>query len=477
MKILSVASEIYPLIKTGGLGDVTGALPLALAAHGMQVRALVPGYPSVLSRLVKPKKVHSYEALFGASATILSAKVGDLDLYVLDCPAFFTREGGPYADWRGNEWNDNWRRFAALSCVGADIAAGALKTWRPDLVHAHDWQAAMTPAYMRFGMAADIPKVVTIHNLAFQGRYGQDIFPQLGLPPEAWGVDGVEYYGGTGFLKAGLVSADAITTVSPTYAEEIRQPENGMGLDGLVTGRADRLHGILNGIDAALWDPATDPDLARPFSHRSLAARKANRRAVEKRFGLKRDGAPLFVVVSRLTWQKGMDMLADAVDHLVGLGGKLAVLGSGDHPLEGAFLAAADRHKGRVGVQISYDETLAHLMQAGGDAILIPSRFEPCGLTQLYGLRYGCVPVVARVGGLADTVIDANEAAIASGAATGVQFGPPNPHQLRRAITRTVELHANQPVWTAMQRTGMRADFSWDRSAARYAALYRSLAA
>lgn len=475
MKILSVASEIYPLIKTGGLGDVVGALPLALGAHGMAVRTLVPGYPSVLSKLVKPKKVHGYDALFGASATVLSGKVDGLDLLVLDSPGFFAREGGPYADWRGNEWGDNWRRFAALSCAGADIAAGAIKGWKPDLVHAHDWQAAMTLAYMRFGPAADVPKVITIHNLAFQGRFGADIFGELGLPPEAWGVDGVEYYGGIGFLKGGIVSAGAITTVSPTYAEEIREPANGMGLDGLITGRADKLHGILNGIDMAAWNPAADPDLARPYSARALGPRLANRRAVEKRFGLKRDGSPLFVVVSRLTWQKGMDMLADAVDHLVGLGGKLAVLGSGDHPLEGAFLAAADRHRGRVGVQISYDESLAHLMQAGGDAILIPSRFEPCGLTQLYGLRYGCVPVVARVGGLADTVIDANEAAVAGGAATGVVFGPPDAYHLRRAIARTVALHADKAGWQAIQRTGMRADFSWDRSAARYAALYRSL--
>jgi starch synthase len=477
MKVLSVASEIYPLIKTGGLGDVSGALPLALAHHGISARTLVPGYPSVLGKLVKPKRVHSYEALLGASATLLSAKIDGLDLYILDCPAFFAREGGPYADWRGNEWNDNWRRFAGLAFVGADIAAGALKGWRPDLVHAHDWQAAMTLAYMRFGPAATIPKVMTIHNLAFQGRFGPDIFAQLGLPPEAWGVDGVEYYGGTGFLKAGIVSADAITTVSPTYSEEIREPGNGMGLDGLINGRADRLHGILNGIDADLWNPAVDPDLAKPFSVRALGPRVANRLAVEKRFGLKRDDSPLFVVVSRLTWQKGMDMLADAVDHLVGLGGKLAVLGSGDHPLEGAFLAAADRHRGRVGVQISYDETLAHLMQAGGDAILIPSRFEPCGLTQLYGLRYGCVPVVARVGGLADTVIDANEAAITAGAATGIQFGPPDPHHLRRAISRTIALHADRAIWTGMLRAGMRADFSWERSAGHYAALYRSLTA
>jgi starch synthase len=475
MQILSVASEIYPLIKTGGLADVAGALPGALADHGMAVRTLLPAYPSVLSRLGKARIVRRYDALFGAPASLLTARVGDLDLLVLDAPAYFAREGGPYGDPAGQEWGDNWKRFAALSRVGADIAAEGVKGWRPDLVHAHDWQGAMTAAYMRFGPAHVVPKVVTIHNLAFQGRFGADIFGQLGLPSEAWGVDGVEYYGGTGFLKAGLVSADAITTVSPTYADEIRSPVHGMGLDGLINGRADRLHGILNGVDTAIWDPAADPLIARPFSQRALGGRTANRRALETRFGLDRDGAPLFIIVSRLTWQKGMDMVMGAIDHLVGLGGKLAVLGSGDHPLEGAFLAAADRHRGRVGAQIGYDEPLSHLMQAGGDAILIPSRFEPCGLTQLYGLRYGCVPVVARVGGLADTVIDANEAATGAGAATGLVFAPSDPLALHGAIARTIRLHANRAGWQAMQRAGMRADFSWTRSAARYAELFRSL--
>lgn len=475
MQVLSVASEIYPLIKTGGLADVTGALPAALAEHGIAVRTLVPGYPSLLSRLGKVKAVRRYDALFGATASVLAAKVGELDLLVLDAPEFFNREGGPYGDLTGTDWNDNWRRFAALSQVGADIAADGIKGWRPRLVHAHDWQAAMTAAYMRFGPAHTVPKVVTIHNLAFQGRFGPDVFAGLGMPPEAWGVDGVEYYGGIGYLKAGLVSADAITTVSPTYAEEIRSPAQGMGLDGLINGRADRLHGILNGVDTAIWDPTADGLIARHFSARALTGRTANRRALEKHFGLDQDNAPLFIIVSRLTWQKGMDLVAQAIDHLVGLGGKLAVLGAGDHPLEGAFLAAADRHRGRVGAHIGYDEPLSHLMQAGGDAILIPSRFEPCGLTQLYGLRYGCVPVVARAGGLADTVIDANEAAVGAGAATGVVFAPSDALALHGAIARTIRLHGDKGQWQAMQRAGMRADFSWSHSAARYAALFRSL--
>ena len=475
MKLLSVASEIFPLVKTGGLADVTGALPLALTGQGVSTRTLVPGYPAILDRIGKTRAIRRYDSLMGAPAALRTAHIDGLDLFILDAPAFFARQGGPYGDASGKEWDDNWKRFAALSRVGADIAEGAVKGWRPDVVHVHDWQAALTAAYMRFGAAHAVPSVVTIHNLAFQGRYDADIFPHLGLPDEAWDMDGVEYYGGVGYLKAGLVSADAITTVSPTYAGEIRSPEHGMGLEGLINGRSDRLHGILNGVDTDIWNPARDGLIARPFSLRTLDARVANRRQLERRFGLDEDDAPLFIIVSRLTWQKGMDLMIGAIDHLVGLGAKLAVLGSGDRPLESAFLAAADKHGGRVGVEIGYDEPLSHLMQAGGDAILIPSRFEPCGLTQLYGLRYGCVPVVARVGGLADTVIDANEAALNAAAATGILFAPSDAPALHGAIARAVQLHAQPDMWRDMQRAGMRTEVSWSNSAARYASLYRSL--
>ncbi len=477
MKLLSVASEIYPLVKTGGLADVAGALPLALTGQGVATRTLVPGYLAIMERIGKVRAIRRYDALMGVPAALRAARVDGLDLIVLDAPELFSRAGGPYGDANGREWDDNWRRFASLSRAGADIAEGAIKGWQPDVVHVHDWQAALTAAYMRYGPAHAVPSVVTIHNIAFQGRYGPDIFPRLGLPPEAWSVDGVEYYGGVGYLKAGLVSADAITTVSPTYAQEIRSPADGMGLEGLINGRADRLHGILNGVDTDIWNPAKDKLIARPFSIRSLSAREANRRRLEEHFSLDTDDAPIFIIVSRLTLQKGMDLMIGAIDHLVGLGAKLAVLGSGDRPFEDAFRSAATRHPGRVGVQIGYDEPLSHLMQAGGDAILIPSRFEPCGLTQLYGLRYGCVPIVARVGGLADTVIDANEAALSASVATGVVFAPSDAQALRNAIARVVDIHGRSETWQAMQQAGMRSDVSWANSAARYAALYRSLTA
>ena len=475
MQVLSVASEIFPLVKTGGLADVAGALPIALKGKGVAMRSLVPGYPTVMEALKQTTTVADYPALFGGKASVLAAEAAGLDLLVLDAPHLFDRPGGPYGDPSGHDWPDNWRRFAALSRVGGDLAAGAVAGYRPDAVHAHDWQAAMTLAYMRYGKAAAVPSLVTVHNLAFQGQFAASIFAGLGLPDAAMALDGVEYYGGVGFLKAGLQAAWAITTVSPTYAQEIRTPEFGMGLDGLVNLRAGDLHGIVNGIDTDIWNPATDEHLAAAYSAKTLKARARNRTAVEERFGLDRDDGPLVCIVSRLTWQKGMDILAAVADGIVAAGARLAVLGSGDAGLEGALLAAAARHRGRIGVVIGYDEALSHLLQGGSDAILIPSRFEPCGLTQLYGLRYGCVPVVARTGGLADTIIDANEAAVEAGAATGFQFAPNSGDALLHAVHRMVELYQNPVIWASIQRQGMKADLSWDRSAEKYAGLYRSL--
>jgi starch synthase len=316
---------------------------------------------------------------------------------------------------------------------------------------------------------------MTVHNLAFQGRFPAGIFGELGLPAAAMALDGVEYYGGVGFLKAGLQAAWAITTVSPTYAQEIRSAEFGMGLDGLINMRSSDLYGIVNGIDIDIWDPETDKHLVSTYTAGTLKARAANRAAVEERFSLDRDDSPIVCVVSRLTWQKGMDILALVVDGIVATGARLAILGSGDAGLEGALLAAAARHRGRIGVVVGYDEGLSHIMQGGCDAIVIPSRFEPCGLTQLYGLRYGCVPVVARTGGLADTVIDANEAAVSAGVATGFQFAPNNGGALLHAIRRLVDAHASPPVWESLQRQGMKADVSWDKSADKYVELYRLL--
>ncbi|MFT4053304.1 MAG: glycogen synthase GlgA [Novosphingobium sp.] len=486
LKVLSVASEAVPLVKTGGLADVAGALPAALAPHGVEMTTLLPGYPSVLAALggKRAKAVHAWDSLLGTPARLLAGTLPDgHPLLVLDAPALYSREGGPYSDAAGIDWADNWQRFAALGKAAAEIAAGAiLKRGKPqgfDVLHAHDWQAAMAPAYLRYVPlgAGGCRSVITIHNMAFQGWFAPEVFDRIELPASAWALDGVEYHGGLGMLKAGLSSADAITTVSPTYAREIRSSLFGMGLEGLIVERGAAVHGILNGIDANVWNPASDAALAAPYSHRTLDKRRANKRALEAEFGLDEGDGPIFVVVTRLTWQKGMDVLPEVLDHLVGIGGRLALLGSGDTALERALIEGAARHPGRIGIRIGYDEALSHRMQAGGDAILIPSRFEPCGLTQLYGLAYGCLPVVARTGGLADTVIDANPAALSAGCATGVQFDGVNYDALAAAITRTVQLHAQPEVWERLQKNAMKGDFSWEASGRAYADLYRQLTA
>ena len=492
LNVLSVASEAVPLVKTGGLGDVVGALPAAVAHHGIAMTTLLPGYPAVMAALgiagqglkgagkgkSLPRLIHEWPSLLGEPARLFSAVLGASPLLVLDAPGCFRRGGAPYADPLGRDWPDNWRRFAVLGRAAADIAGGAVADLRFAVLHAHDWQAAMAPAYLRFAPITDapaVPSVMTIHNMAFQGHYGRDIFPGLDLPRSAWAIDGVEYHGGVGMLKAGLEAASIITTVSPTYAMEIRSPEFGMGLEGLIVSRGDRVRGIVNGIDTAEWNPASDPALAAPYSLRSLPRRAANKRALEAQFGLEPGDGPLFVVISRLTWQKGMDVLCEVLDHLVGLGGRLVLLGAGDLAIEAELRKGAARHAGRIGLFIGYDEVLAHRMQAGGDAILVPSRFEPCGLTQLYALAYGCVPVVARTGGLADTVIDANLAAITVDAATGFQFAGIDYQHLAMAITRAVGLYHQPATWRRIQIAGMKSNFSWDRSGAAYAQLYREL--
>ncbi len=472
MRVLAVASECYPLVKTGGLADVVGALPGALAAHGITVTTLLPGYQAVLAALAGAEEVGTA----GPGMRILSGHARGLDLLVLDAPALFDRPGNPYLAPGGGDWPDNAERFSALARAAATIATGGTTLGRYDLLHAHDWQAALAPAHLAFAPGLRVPSVLTVHNMAFQGQFPPETFPALGLPEEAFAIEGVEYYGMVGFLKAGLHYATAITTVSPSYAREIATPEGGMGLDGLLRARAAHVSGIVNGIDTGLWNPATDTALATRYDIDTLHGRADNRAALAKAFGLAPEHGPLFAVVSRLTWQKGMDVLAEVLPALVAAGGSLALLGTGDAALEGAFLAAAQRFPGRVAVRIGFDEGLSRLMFGGADSILVPSRFEPCGLTQLYGLRYGCVPLVTRTGGLADTVIDANEAALEAGVATGLHVSPLTAPALAAAIGRAAALFADHPAWAGMQRAGMAADLSWTRRAARYATLFRALA-
>ena len=476
MKVLSVASECVPFVKTGGLADVAGALPGALAALGVEVRVLLPGYPAVKAALPEDAETREIGRLPGGRARLVGARAADIDVVVLDSPRLFDRPGNPYLGPDGRDWPDNHLRYGALCRAAARIATTGVGGWRPDVVHLHDWQAGLTAAYLGLGRRPAPPSLLTIHNIAFQGLFAPEATAPLGLPSAGFHPGGFEFFGKVGFLKAGLAYADRISTVSPTYARELTRPEFGMGLEGVVASRRAEVHGILNGIDLEAWNPESDPHIAARFSARAPARKAGNRVALARRFDLDAAGeGPLFCVVSRLTRQKGLDLLLEVLPRLLARGARLVVLGSGDPDLESAFRAAAADHPGRVGVVLGWDEPLSHLMQAGADAIVVPSRFEPCGLTQLYGLRYGTLPVVARTGGLADTVIDASEASLRAGAATGFQFSPTEAAPLADAVDRACDAFADGRLWSAMVRRAMRHPVGWDASAEAYATIFSEL--
>ncbi len=478
MKVLMVASECAPFIKTGGLADVAGALPRALAQQGIDCRTVLPAYPALQPLVAKGKEIAGFGDLPGGAGRLVQVTAGGIDLLLLDAPQLFDRPGQPYTAQDGLDWQDNHLRFAALAQAAARVGLEGPGGWKPDVVHAHDWQAALAPVYLKQAGAEAPKSVLTIHNIAFQGRFGAQVLNELGLRGDWFHPDGFEYFGDLGFHKGGLMFADRITTVSPTYAREILTPEFGMGLDGVLRARAGALSGILNGIDLDVWNPVSDKALKRSFDARSLRRKAENRAEICARLGLDPDNTgPLLCVISRLTHQKGLDALAGAIPRIVARGAQLAVLGTGEPGLEKAFLEAAGAHPHMVGVHIGFDEDFAHLLQGGSDAILIPSRFEPCGLTQLCGLRYGTLPVVARTGGLADTVIDANAAAIAAKCATGFVFDDVSVAGLEAVIDRTCSCHNDQAAWQAMQRAAMRQPVGWEQSAAAYATLYGELAA
>ncbi|MEM7319725.1 MAG: glycogen synthase GlgA [Pseudomonadota bacterium] len=476
MQVLMVASECAPFAKTGGLADVVGALPTALSPLGIDSLVMMPAYPTLYPLLPKGEEVAVLKDLPGGNGRLVHVTSGGIPLLLLDAPELFDRPGGLYVDENGQDWRDNHLRFGALAQAATRVCLGAVDGYHPDVLHAHDWQAALAPVYLRMADRSKPASVITIHNIAFQGRYGPQTIGPLGLRPDWFHHEALEFHGDVSFLKGGLMFADRITTVSPTYAREILTPEFGMGLDGVLRARSRDLSGLLNGIDIDAWNPATDSSIARTYDARSLNRKSENRAAICDRLGLDTDATgPLFCVVSRLTSQKGLDALLGAVPHLVEREAQLAVLGSGDSSLESGFTTAAQTYPGKVGAFIGYDEPMSHLLQAGSDAILIPSRFEPCGLTQLYGLRYGTLPVVARTGGLADTVIDANVAGLAAKAATGFVFDDVSPNGLADVIDRVVTTHGNRRIWQSMQRAAMRHPVDWDSSAQGYADLYASL--
>jgi starch synthase len=479
MRILHVAAEIYPLVKTGGLADVVAALPPALVKRGLDVRLLLPGLPGILNGMIRLKPVIRIGPVFGAAiVTLLVGRLPDNGLlaYVIDAPFLYQREGNTYVGPDGRDWSDNHRRFGLLGWVAAHLASGELDSdWRPDLVHCHDWHAGLAPLYMAQNPGLKTASVFTIHNLAFQGNFPMDCLADLILPVRKLTPGGIEFHGKISFMKAGLVYSNKITTVSPTYAGEIRTHEFGYGLEGVLRDRGGDLSGILNGVDYSVWDP-DDPDIAQPYRADSLAGKKVCKLALQSELGLSsRAEGPLFVVVSRLFMQKGMDLLLAALPDLLGEGAQLAVLGTGDEDLETGFRNAAAANPERVAVFVGYDEAMAHRFIAGGDVLLVPSRFEPCGLTQLYALRYGTLPLVRRVGGLADTVVDATAENLRSDRATGFVFSEAVGQALGTRVRESCALYRDQNAWLQVQRRAMVQKFSWDDAAANYETLYRSL--
>lgn len=478
LRVLHAAAELFPYVKTGGLGDVMAALPPALLAVGVDARLVVPGYPALLDalQLTEVARLPSPFAMERIRLCLARLPDSGVRLYVVDHAAFYDRPGSAYSDPNGHDWGDNHRRFALLGWVAAALGRGADPGWQPDIVHGHDWHAGLAPAYLK-AAGAPIPSIFTVHNLAYQGFFWGGAFGELALPADYFSMYGVECYGGVSFLKAGLFYADRLTTVSPTYAQEIQTGGYGMNLDGLLRDRAGVLRGILNGVDATIWSPEHDVTLPQTYGLQdAVAGKAAAKAALQRRLGLAEDSdVPLFGAVTRLTWQKGMDLVLGAVPGLVGMGGQLALLGSGEWDLESGFSGAVGAHPGRIGVYLGYDEDLSHLIIAGSDCVLVPSRFEPCGLTQLYGLRYGTLPVVRRTGGLADTVVDANAVTLADGSATGFVFEHGFADDVLGAVQRAVALYSDKPSWQQVMRQAMMRDFSWEASARQYLALYREL--
>lgn len=484
-KILFVASEAYPLVKTGGLGDVVHSLPHALQARGADVRLMLPGYRALLSQL-SGLHILGWIEVRGAdgpvSVRILEARHHEFafPLWIADCPQLFDRPGNPYAGPDGQDWPDNAERFAVFARAAAELARDVLDLgWQPAVVHAHDWQTGLVPAFLA-GQPLRPKTVFTIHNLAYGGYFSHGDFVRLHLPSQWWSVDGAEFHGGFSMLKAGIVYADAVTTVSPTYAEEIRTPEFGYGLDGLLRAVGPKLSGILNGIDTTVWNPSTDAHLPAHYSAaRIQPGKRRNKQALLERFlghaSTAAMQAPLIGSVGRLVEQKGVDWMLAAMPTLLAESDvRFVILGSGQASYEQKLRRLAQQHPERVMIRLGYEEALAHSIEAGADMFLMPSRFEPCGLNQMYSLRYGTPPIVFRTGGLADTVVDASTAALEDGSATGFVFDAPYVEALLDAIRRALDLYRQPARWRRLQQAGMRASFGWAESADRYLALYRS---
>ena len=474
-RILFCASEVYPLIKTGGLADVAGSLPHALKKLGHDVQIVLPAYASVMAQLKQPPalrlETHIQQFLIGIRHTTLPGT--RVPVWLIDCPELYQRQGNPYIDASGEPWPDNAMRFAifnhAISAMAMDRYG---LNWQPQIVHCNDWQTGLVPALL--AQETWRPATVfTIHNLAYQGVFDRATFEQLQLDEDFWHYERLEYHNHFSFIKGGLVYADRINTVSPTYAREIQSPEFGYGLQDILQHRADRLSGIINGINCEVWSPGTDTYIPHKYNQQRLAGKASNKNALQQQFQLPQNPDALVLgLVSRLAQQKGIDMLLAILPELIQRPVQLVIVGSGDKDYEKELQEAASLHPKVVGVHIGYDEALAHLIEAGADVFLMPSRFEPCGLNQMYSQRYGTPPIVTPVGGLFDSVLDANAENLAQKTANGFVMAEVNEAALLDAVDRAITLYADQTAWKQLMRNGMKLDHSWTRSAQDYVRVY-----
>jgi len=475
--ILYISSEAFPLVKTGGLADVAGSLPAALKKKGQNIRLVIPAYPEALSKLSKPK-VRAETHYYNLAVKIIEARLPGTSVttWLVDCPALFDRPGGPYIDVHGHEWHDNALRFALFCHTVVDLALNKLQlNWHADIVHCNDWQTGLVPALLSLHEPRPTT-IFTIHNLAYQGVFEEQAFYDLHLPNSLWHMHGLEFYNQLSFIKGGLAYADKITTVSPTYATEIREPENGYGLNGLLQYREKDLLGILNGVDEKHWNPGTDHHLEQKYNRRSLNKKVINKTALQKEFDLPvSETIPLLGMVSRLVEQKGLDIILECMPELMKLKLQIVILGTGDLHYEMQLSELAQQYPNTLVVKLGYSERLAHRIEAASDMYLMPSRFEPCGLNQLYSLRYATLPIATQVGGLADTVIHANKANIDNGTANGFFLKEHSSTALLDTIKQAINLYNEKKLWKQLRHNAISCDHSWEVSAEHYINLYQQV--
>lgn len=474
-----MSSEVFPLIKTGGLADVSGALPVALKSSGISVKCLIPGYTAVLDKIENKVHLGTLEVFDNISCDLISATIPNtkVDVIVIKHAGLYERDGGPYTHPNGHDWSDNPMRFGVLSKVASLLSIyQSFWDWVPDIVHCNDWQTGLTPYYMHHLGITEAKSLLSIHNIAFQGNFDPYWIHILELSPQDYKVEGFEYYQQLSFLKAGIYYADQISTVSPTYSLEIQTEAFGFGLQGLLQQRSDDITGILNGIDTNEWNPQKDPFLPQAYSVNDLSGKALVKKTLQEKLHLISDPTqPLLGVVSRLTHQKGLDIFIESMPELIELGCQFAVLGGGEKSFEAQFLAYAEQYPNQVSVTIGYNEPLSHLIMAGADIFIMPSRFEPCGLNQLYGLRYGTPPVVTKTGGLADSICHTNDESIKQKTATGFVIENVNKMSLLVTIKQALSIWRDQKTWMEIQKNGMRKDVGWKNSANAYISLYRKL--